>query len=71
MYGFFEACYIACFEGYCGHIPYVAIDLIFENVITCLGGSMCGCVDVMKCLYMSANVLTLMCVYLEIICMLI
>ena len=50
-------------------IPYATISLIIENVITCLGSRMCGCVDVMNCRYMSAHVLTLMCVYLEIICM--
>ena len=30
-------------------IPYAIIGLIIENVITCLGNSMCGGVDVMKC----------------------
>ena len=30
-------------------VPYATIGLIIENVITCLGGSMCGFVDVMKC----------------------
>ena len=30
-------------------IPYATIALIIENVIICLGNSMCGCVDVVKC----------------------
>ena len=52
-------------------IPYATISLIIENVITCLGSSMCGCVDVMKCRYVSANVLTLTCVYMEIVCIMV
>ena len=31
------------------HIPYATTGLIIENVITCLGSSMCGCIDMMKC----------------------
>ena len=30
-------------------IPDATIGLIIKNVITCLGNSVCGCVDVMKC----------------------